>query len=367
MDDFSLSSLQESRNEYCSRLITLLTPCIIDGVKSIFDESWKLCIENDEKPKYLMTFQNFLTRVPKWNPNIISQECARIKEKSNCSYIPDLITCVHINQLKMLSCMRVGTKQKKVNINVPNLEDFIHKVYINAARKIYTNVYLFENGITQLKLQKNARDLEILIRECVVQTIRENIPVEELLKLYMTETIEDAIEVHEKDEIISQEPIIQAGDGGSGIGAAGSMTNPSFEESEKLSKEEKEKLEMIRAASDSTSADNTDTNTNTNTNVSFNMDNNQVIPIPPNENKHSSRDDDNNYDDNDNYDDDGDDGDDDDEYGENVKLKIGGNVELNVDPFPADSDNGSGLGTDDGNGDSDVELTIDEIPMINGY
>jgi len=355
MDDFSLSSLQESRNEYCSRLITLLTPCIIDGIKSIFDESWKLCIENDEKPKYLMTFQNFLTRVPKWNPNIISQECARIKEKSNCSYIPDLITCVHINQLKMLSCMRVGTKQKKVNINVPNLEDFIHKVYINAARKIYTNVYLFENGITQLKLQKNARDLEILIRECIVQTIRENIPVEELLKLYMTETIEDALEVHEKDEIISQEPIIQGGDGGSGIGAAGSMTNPSFEESEKLSKEEKDKLEMIRAASDSTTAD------NTNTNVSFNMDNNQVIPIPPNESKDSSHDD---YNDDDDYDIDDEY---DDEYGENVKLKIGGNVELSVDPFPVDSDNGSGVGTDDGNGDSDVELTIDEIPMINGY
>ena len=360
MDDFSLSSLQESRNEYCSRLITLLTPCIIDGVKSIFDESWKLCIENDEKPKYLMTFQNFLTRVPKWNPNIISQECARIKEKSNCSYIPDLITCVHINQLKMLSCMRVGTKQKKVNINVPNLEDFIHKVYINAARKIYTNVYLFENGITQLKLQRNARDLEILIRECVVQTIRENIPVEELLKLYMTETIEDAIEVHEKDEIISQEPIIQdksGGNGEGGIGAAGSMTNPSFEESEKISKEEKEKLEMIKAASDSTS--------NANGNVSFNMDNNQVIPIPPNENKHSSHDD--SYNDDNDYDIDDDDDDDDDGYAENVKLKIGGNVELSVDPFPADSDNGSGLGTDDGNGDSDVELTIDEIPMIDGY
>lgn len=358
MDDFSLTSLQESRNEYCSRLITLLTPCIIDGVKSIFDESWKLCTESDEKSKYLMTFQNFLTRVPKWNPNIISQECARIKEKSNCSYIPDLITCVHINQLKMLSCMRVGTKQKKVNINIPNLEEFIHKVYINAARKIYTNVYLFETGISSIKLQKNARDLEIIIRECIVHTIRESIPVEELLKLYMTETIEDAIEVHEKDEIISQEPIIQdqtGGNSGSGIGAAGSMTNPSLEESEKLSKEEKENLEMIKAASDSAG--------NTNSNVSFNMDNNQVIPIPPNENKDSSHYD--NYDDDNDYDDEDDD--DDNEYGENVKLKIGGNVELSVDPFPADNDSVSGLGTDDGGGDSDVELTIDEIPMIGGY
>lgn len=356
MDDFSLSSLQESRNEYCSRLITLLTPCIIDGVKSIFDESWKLCVENDEKPKYLMTFQNFLTRVPKWNPNIISQECERIKEKSNCSYIPDLITCVHINQLKMLSCMRVGTKQKKVNINVPNLEEFIHKVYINAARKIYTNVYLFETGISSLKLQRNARDLEVLIRECIVQTIRENIPVEELLKLYMTETIEDAIEVHEKDEIISQEPIDQDPSERTSS-AAGTMTNPTSEESEKISKEEKEKLEMIKAASVSASES---SSANSNTNVSFNMDNNEVISIPPNENKHSSHHD---YDDDDDYD--IDDDDDYDGYAENVKLKIGDNVELNVDAFPADSDSISGLGSDDGN--SDVELTIDEIPIIEGY
>jgi len=353
--------LQESRNEYCSRLITLLTPCIIDGVKSIFDESWKLCVDNDEKPKYLMTFQNFLTRVPKWNPNIISQECERIKEKSNCSFIPDLITCVHINQLKMLSCMRVGTKQKKVNINVPNLEEFIHKVYINAARKIYTNVYLFETNVSSLKLQKNARDLEIIIRECIVQTIRENIPVEELLKLYMTETIEDAIEVHEKDEIISQEPIQdqnkQAGAGsGAGSGAAGRMTNPTLEESEKISKEEKEKLEMVKAASSSMS-ESSNNNTSGNTNVSFNMDNNEVISIPANENKHSSLDDnDDDYD----IDDDDDEG-----YSENVKLKIGSNVELSVDPFPIDSDSASGFGTDDG--DSDVELTIDEIPMIDNY
>jgi hypothetical protein len=358
MDDFSLSSLQESRNEYCSRLITLLTPCIIDGVKSIFDESWKLCVENDEKPKYLMTFQNFLTRVPKWNPNIISQECERIKEKSNCSYISDLITCVHINQLKMLSCMRVGTKQKKVNVNVPNLEEFIHKVYINAARKIYTNVYLFETGISSLKLQRNARDLEVLIRECIVQTIRESIPVEELLKLYMTETIEDAIEVHEKDEIVSQEPIIENQNNQVGGSAAGTMTNPSYEESEKISKEEKEKLEMIKAASSSISESESNSSSSGNTNVSFNMDNNEVIPIPPNENKHAS-----NHDDND-YDIDEDD-DDDDDYSENVKLKIGDNVELSVDAFPADSDSVSGLGSD--GGDSDVELTIDEIPMIDTY
>lgn len=342
MDDFNLSSLQESRNEYCSRLITLLTPCIIDGVKSIFEESWKLCSENDEKAKYLMTFQNFLSRVPKWNPNIISQECSRIKEKSNCSYISDLITCVHILQLKMLSCMRVGTKQKKVNVNVPILEDFVHKVYINAARKIYTNVYLFEIGISSLKAQKNSRELEIIIRECILQTIRENIPVEELLKLYMNETVEDVVEVHEKEEIISQKPVIETP-------VAGSVSQPLASDSN-LSAEDKDTISKIKAASMSASMSASSSN-----GVSFNMKNNEIIPIEKINNDHDDNDkDDYNFDDS-NGDDDYDDDDD-----ENIKLKIGDNVELSVDAFPSDAIESDA----DDDASSDVDITIDEIPLL---
>jgi glycosyltransferase involved in cell wall biosynthesis len=47
-------------------------------------------------------------------------------------------------QLKLLTAMRVGQKQKKININIPKLDDFIHKIYVHVARKIYKNVYLFE-------------------------------------------------------------------------------------------------------------------------------------------------------------------------------------------------------------------------------
>ena len=41
MDDFNVSALHESKNEWSSRLVTLLTPLIIDGYKSILDESLK--------------------------------------------------------------------------------------------------------------------------------------------------------------------------------------------------------------------------------------------------------------------------------------------------------------------------------------
>jgi hypothetical protein len=67
MDDFVISNLHEARNEWCSHLVSIFTPLVIEGVKSIFNEAWKLCVEQDEVVKYLMTFQNLLCRVPKWN------------------------------------------------------------------------------------------------------------------------------------------------------------------------------------------------------------------------------------------------------------------------------------------------------------
>ncbi len=209
MDDYSVSSLQESRNEWCARLINILTPLILEGLKSIFDESWKLCVENDELDKYLMTFQNFLARIPKWNQTILEEETKRIVERSNCGYLNDLISCVHIIQLKSLTCMRVGNKQKKVDISIPSLHDFIHKVYINSARKVYTNIYLFEKNITPLQIQKHNRELELIVREQILNTIRENIHIENILKVYLDETIEEDVQIEEKEEIISSEPIIE--------------------------------------------------------------------------------------------------------------------------------------------------------------
>jgi hypothetical protein len=210
MDDFNVGSLHESKNEWCARLITLLTPLIVDGYKSILDEAINLCKTNDEMDKYLMTFQNFISRIPKWNPSIIEAERKRICDKSGCVYLEDLITCVHIIQLKILTAMRVGQKQKKIDINIPKLDDFIHKVYINVARKIYRNVYLFEQDVLPLQIQKHNRELEILIQEGILNTIRDSIPVEAILKQYMEQTIEEDVVEEIKEQIVEETAVVKA-------------------------------------------------------------------------------------------------------------------------------------------------------------
>ena len=183
----------------------LLTPTIVAGFRSIFDEAWKVCAKHSEKSKYLVTFQSFLGRVPGWSKTIVGEETKRIIETSGCNYLADLITCVHIIQLKALSCVRVGTQQKKIDIDIPSVDDFIHKVYIQCARKIYMNVYLFERGASALQIQKWNRDLELIIKECIMLTIRDSIPVEDVLRAYMEETQEKDTEVVEREEVISEE------------------------------------------------------------------------------------------------------------------------------------------------------------------
>jgi hypothetical protein len=136
---------------------------------------------------------------------IVEEERKRIIERSGCNYLEELITCVHIIQLKVLTCIRVGNKQKKIDIAIPKLDAFIHKVYIHVARKVYTNVYLFEKSITPLMIQKNMRELELITQECILTAIRESIPTEEIIKAYMDEAVE-----HEEEIIIENidEPVL---------------------------------------------------------------------------------------------------------------------------------------------------------------
>ncbi len=105
--------------------------------------------------------------------------------------------------------MRAGQKQKKIDINVPKVCDFVHKAYIHAARKIYKNVYLYEVNIPPLQVQKNNREIEILIQESILNAVRESIPVESILRAYLDESVEEDI-VEEVKEQVSHEKTVAA-------------------------------------------------------------------------------------------------------------------------------------------------------------
>ena len=210
MDDYHTDSLYESRNEWMARFVNTLIPHLNEGIVSIFKEAYKLCQDNDETEKYLMTFQNLLSRVPSWNQTIIDNETSRIIDSSRCGYLNDLLTCVHVIQLKTLTNVRVCRNQKKIDIDIPKLNIFIHKTYVNIARKLYKNIYLFDQDSSPLQKQKNNREFELIIRECIVDTIRSSIPTDKILRAYMSEKMEEEIEEQEKPpEVVEEKPVVK--------------------------------------------------------------------------------------------------------------------------------------------------------------
>ena len=74
---------------------------------------------------------------------------------------------------------------------------------------MYVNIYLFEKNIKPLQVQKNNRELELLIKECILNTIRESIPIEHILQMYLDETLETDVEVEEKKEVITDKEALE--------------------------------------------------------------------------------------------------------------------------------------------------------------
>ena len=205
MDDNNVPTLQTSQQEWAIRLSRVIHPLIYEGIQAMFQEAVGICKQSEEEDKYLMTFQNILARIPKWNEEIIKKETSRIIEKSGCSYLEDLLTCVHIAQLKILSSIRTGKSQKKVEIDIPKLNGFIHKVYIHISRELYAKMYLFEKGIAPLVFQQNRSQVNEIIKEAILNAIRDSIPVEQLLRAYLDETTDFMKEVPKEEPKVEKE------------------------------------------------------------------------------------------------------------------------------------------------------------------
>ena len=201
MDENNITSLTEAQYEWALRLVHILHPLIYEGIHVIYNEAVDLCTKSEEEEKYLMTFQNFLSRIPKWSDEIVQKEVNRVVDKSGCTYLTDLITCVHITHLKILTSIRTGKTQKKIDITIPKLGSFVHKVYINLSRALYSNVYLFDKDAPPLMYQKNKAEFNKMIKTAILDSIRESIPVEQLLRSYLDES-SDLV----REEVKSSEP-----------------------------------------------------------------------------------------------------------------------------------------------------------------
>jgi len=119
MEEPSINIYLEAKNEYTKRLTTSLVPLVFEGVNSLYDDACKFKDETRD-PRYddyseLQIFQDYLKKIPKWNNDLIDQECDRILQRSKCKYLDELLWAVIFSNIKVLSVIRSKNPKNDVD------------------------------------------------------------------------------------------------------------------------------------------------------------------------------------------------------------------------------------------------------------
>lgn len=172
----------DAKIEYTRQLTQFSLQAITGYFLKLLDETKES--EKDVR-KLLSSFQNVLKGIPDWNQDKVKRETNYLLKEINCDYFEDLLSAVFVAHTKVLSAIRLTSKQKKLQITIPKVEHFLHHTMIECARILWSNVYLFSQNEAAIERQKNLRQIEQLIQDGILQSIRSMLPVKNILKEYL--------------------------------------------------------------------------------------------------------------------------------------------------------------------------------------
>ena len=181
MDAPEISVYGEAKGEYTRQLCVFLVPCLESYFLELLEEART---QSPNPLKVLWQFQTLLQGIPDWNQDKVVRETDKIQKDCKCDYLEELLTAVFIAHTKVLSAIRLTTKQKKLQITIPKLDHFIHRVLSESARTLWTNAFLFAET-NSIDKQKNLRQVSGLLQESVLQGIRGLLPVKSILREYL--------------------------------------------------------------------------------------------------------------------------------------------------------------------------------------
>jgi hypothetical protein len=180
----------EAKSEYTKQLCQYLVPSIQQYFLDLLEEAKQK--ESDPK-RVLVMFQTLMEDISDWNVDKVQRETNTIATGSQCDYLDELMTAVFIAHTKVLSAIRLTTKQKKLQITIPKLDHFIHRILRECSRLLWSNTFLFSSMSPSMERQKNFRLIENCIQEGVLQGIRSMLPVKNILREYLKEDDEEDV------------------------------------------------------------------------------------------------------------------------------------------------------------------------------
>ena len=203
MDNNNLNILVEAKKEYLFQLATVICPTMIESFQDMYIEARKI----SKGRKVLLQFQKLLKEVVNWNNHMVKQHASVIS--GSCAYFNDLLAAVFVSYVKIYSSVRLNTENKKISIKLPTNDVFIHGCYINVAKEFYKDPYMFHDDMPDHEREDKMNERII---HCIESTIKENIPVQEILKAYIAQDNKRDLDVEEGDVEDTEDPDVEEGD-----------------------------------------------------------------------------------------------------------------------------------------------------------
>ena len=176
----SVSLYSEARTEYLKQLSTWIIPPLVD----FYRKEYNTIAARDSK-KAMSAFQEFCSTVPLWNQDVIDTHIGALLDTCRCDYVEELMTAVFIAHTKMLTSIRVNSRQKKLQIKLPKLDHFLHRVFVECARAFWKAPFLFAEDLTPVEKQKNVLQAEVMCTEALSGAVRSLLPVKSILQDYL--------------------------------------------------------------------------------------------------------------------------------------------------------------------------------------
>jgi len=172
-----LGILVEAKKEYLSALCLVMAPPMIEVFAEMYEEAHKM----SKGRKVLIQYQNLLKEVPNWSNAMSKRHSDNITDR--CAWFNDLLAAVFVSCVKILSSVRLKAENKKISLKVPTNEVFIQSCYDNVAKELYRDPYIYHE-----EQSEHIRDdkLAIRISVCIENTVKQLIPVQQILQTYMS-------------------------------------------------------------------------------------------------------------------------------------------------------------------------------------
>jgi flagellar motor protein MotB len=206
------SVYSEAKGEYTKQLQLFIVPAFHRFFMDLLQQA---STEEPQAKRQLWKFQELLSQIPEWNIDKVQRETSKIVQDIHCDYLEELLTAVFIAHTKVLTAIRVGNKNKRVQITIPKLDHFLHRALSESSRLLWSSAYLFHNEMSAIDKQKNHRQIEQLLQDGIAQAIRGLLPVKNILKDYLAEPEseheaddeDDEEEEHKKEDKHATEPV----------------------------------------------------------------------------------------------------------------------------------------------------------------